>query len=112
MLLESMNTNIFLANSVQTSESINVSRTFILNEKAISSLMRFAVEYDYMTEQIWQQLLKILNSLDTAIDGQDGAKEQKGFKFTQLVENSPYFARFIERFFMVSIFRYFSLRVS
>jgi hypothetical protein len=80
-----------------------LSRTFILNEKAIGSLLKFAVEYDYMTEQIWHQLLKILNALDTAIDGQDGGKEQKSYKFTHWVENSPYFARFIEKFLQFSM---------
>jgi hypothetical protein len=67
--------------------------------------MRFAVEYEHMNEQIWVHLFKILNALDSS-PTENTSKETKSYKFTEWIEQSPYFDQFIERFLNSSLGRF------
>ncbi|KAI6178303.1 UBC core domain-containing protein [Aphelenchoides besseyi] len=77
--------------------------TFVLNEKTIANLMHFAATYEYMNELTWGQLLRALNTVDSPVDV---VKDTKSYKFTQWIENSPYFSDLLRRFFDSSVGRF------
>uniref|UniRef100_A0A1I7RY28 Baculoviral IAP repeat-containing protein 6 n=1 Tax=Bursaphelenchus xylophilus TaxID=6326 RepID=A0A1I7RY28_BURXY len=88
------------------SELTSTQRLFVLSEHAISSLMKFVVDFNYVSIDIWLNLFKILISVDAPPEGKDVAIEGKNYKFTHWIENSVHFERLIYEFFTSSLDRF------